>query len=279
MNESPDALPPNASAAFTRLFPKEKRSWRQGIPKPRLADLGHGTAGLEFRDGKVALHWAEDCPFEEISPGYLTIFVRQLARLCPGVEVAYRPGYGHPVVATLWLEPAPDESEEVWAEAIRATLPRLEAALSKQPEAAHDLSEDGPLGWSRQLPEVEVFPDQLHIIGSLADDFVKAQAELDEDALRYHQYRFVRRTKSFDIFQPDLPWIDCLRHDDFRGGFWDLVRVEQFTASQLVVLINVLHQGNVYNTALFDRARSSGLLTRICLRARELLKATPGWPY
>lgn len=279
MNESHDALPPNALAAFTRLFPKEQRSWRPGVPRPRLADLGHATAGLEFRTCKVALHLAENCPFEEISPGYLAIFVHRLSHLCPGVEVAYRTGYGHPIVATLWLEPAPDESEEVWADAIRSTLPRLEEALSRQPEAAHGLSEDGPLGWSRQLPEVEVFPDQLHIIGSLADDFVDANADLDEDALRFHQNRFVRRTRSFEILQPELPWIDCLRHEDLRAGFWDGVQVEQFSASQLVVLINVLHQGSVYNTTLFDRARSSGLLAKICLRARELLKATPGWPY
>ena len=39
---------------------------------------------------------------------------------------------------------------------------------------------------------------------------------------------------------------------------------------QLVVTLNAIYHGNLYNTTLINRACRSGLLTKISARAREL---------
>ena len=266
-------LPPAALAAYTRLYLKARQGGSHDVGIRHLADLGHERAALELQQGRVLLSLARDCPFGEISPAYLAIFVYRLAALCPEVGVAYSPGYYHPIVATLPLEVPAEAPESAWSAAIRATLSRLEAALDKQRDAARGLSDDGPGEDSRNWPEVAVTTEQLEVLGQLADDFAKAQSNHDHQALRLVEERLHRRLRSFGILKPERSWIGCLRLEELHSGFWSSVRGEQFSASQLIVTLNALYQGNWYNTTLVDHACCEGLLGRIAARARQL--ATP----
>jgi hypothetical protein len=81
-------------------------------------------------------------------------------------------------------------------------------------------------------------------------------------------HRYLRR---LSVLKLDQSWLHCLRLDELRSGFFDGVCAEHFTASQLVVTLNAIYDGNAYNTTLVNRACSSGLLTRLTARARELV--------
>jgi len=248
--------PPAALAAFTRLYPKPREGSPHGAGGRYLADLGHETAALELQQGRVVLSLARDCPFGEISPAYLAIFV-----------------YHHPIVATLPLEVPAEAPESAWSAAIQATVSRLEAALDKKQDAARGLSDDGLGEDSRNWPEVAVTTEQLEVLGQLADDFAKAQSNHDLHAIGLVEERLHRRLRSFGILKPERSWIGCLRLDELNSGFWSSVRVEQFSASQLVVTLNALYEGNRFNTTLVEDACCEGLLGRIAARARQL--ATP----
>ena len=264
-------LPPAALAAYTRLYPKERLEGSHGAGDRHLADLGLETAALELQQGRVVLSLARDCPFGEISPAYLAIFVYRLAALCPEVGVAYLPGYYHPIVATLPLEVPIEAPDEAWSAAIQATVSRLEAALNRQGGAARGLSDDGPGEDSRNWPEVAVTAEQLEVLGQLADDFAKAQSNYDHHAIGLVEERLHRRLRSFGILKPERSWIGCLRLEELHSGFWSSVRVEQFGASQLVVTLNALYEGNRYNTTLVEHACCEYLLGRIAARARQLV--------
>ena len=263
-------LPPAALAAYTRLYPKARSGGSHGAGIRHLADLGHKTAALELQQGRVVLSLARDCPFGEISPAYLAIFIYRLAALCAEVGVAYSPGYYHPIVASLPLEVPTEAPEAAWSAAIQATVSRLEAALDQQRDAARGLSNDGPGEDSRNWPEVAVTAEQLEVLGQLADDFAKAQSGHDHQALRLVEERLHRRLRSFGILKPERSWIGCLQLDELNSGFWSSVRVEQFSASQLVVTLNALYEGSRYNTTLVEDACCEGLLGRIAARARQL---------
>ena len=187
--------------------------------------------------------------------------------------MAYSPGYYHPIAATLPLEVPAEAPEAAWSVAIQATVSRLEAALDKQRDAARGLSDDGPGEDSRNWPEVAVTTEQLEVLGQLADDFAKAQSNHDLHAIGLVEERLHRRLRSFGILKPERSWIGCLRLDELNSGFWSSVRVEQFSASQLVVTLNALYEGNRFNTTLVEDACCEGLLGRIAARARQL--ATP----
>jgi hypothetical protein len=274
MNEPLDCLPPNVTTAFTQLYPKEQPRWSSRSQTLRIAEYEYQTVGLELIDGKVVLHLSQDCPFDEISPGYLAIFVHRLAELCPDVRVAYLPGYGHPIVATLPLAVQPDASAEACTAAIQSTIARLEEALDKQREAALVITEDSPARRINEWPEVEVTPEQLQRIAQPAADFAQAQQSGTIHQIRDQEERFLHLLRSHDILKLDQPWVHCLRLHELCSGFWDSVEVEQFTASQLVVTLNVIYQGNLYNTTLISRVCRSGLLTKITARAYELSKGS-----
>ena len=274
MNEPLDCLPPNVTTAFTELYPKEQPRWSSRSQTLRIAECEYQTAGLELIDGKVVLHLSQDCPFDEISPGYLAIFVHRLAELCPDVRVAYLPGYGHPIVVTLPLAVQPDASAEACTAAIQSTIVRLEEALDKQSEAALVITEDSPARRINEWPEVEVTPEQLQRIAQPAADFAQAQQSGTIHQIRDQEERLLHLLRSYDILKLDQLWVHCLHLYELRSGFWDGVRVEQFTASQLVVTLNVLYQGNLYNTTFVNAACATGLLTRITARAYELSKGS-----
>lgn len=273
MDESLPFLPHNAIAAFTRLYPHERPTRPPEKHRLRLADLFGSTVALELGYRKVLLRLSQDCPFEEISPAYLAIFVHRLSQLCPDVSVAYLEKYHHPIVATLPLSVGPEESPEAWASAIQSTVERLKGVLARQEEASRGIASDGPEPWTNRWPEVEVTTEQLAAIGELADDFARAQARGDSDELLFHEERLFRRVRTFGILKPERHWIPYLRLDELESGFWRGIRVNHFTASQLAVTLNVVYQGNRYNTTLVDRACTSGLFSGICGRARELAEA------
>ena len=270
MNEPLDCLPPNITTAFTELYPAERIPQRLRPPKLRQAKLDAGTVSVELLASGVVLRLSRDCPFGEISPGYLAIFVHRLAELCPDVKVAYLPGYYHPIVATLPLEEPSEDSVAGWTASIQSTIARIEEALDKQREAALVITEDSPARWSNEWPEVEVAPEQLRAIGQLATDFAQAQQAGTIHQIRDQEERLLHLLRSYDILKLDRPWVHFLHLYELRSGFWDGVEVEQFTASQLVVTLNVIYQGNLYNTTFVNAACATGLLAKITARAHEL---------
>jgi len=272
MNEPLDCLPPNIIKAFTELYPAERVPQRLRPPTLRQAKLEGGTVSVELLESGVVLRLSRDCPFGEISPGYLAIFVHRLAELCPDVKVAYLPGYYHPIVATLPLAAQPDASAEACTADIQSTIARLEEALDKQREAALVITEDSPARRTNEWPEVEVTPEQLQRIAQPAADFAQAQQSGTIHQIRDQEERLLHLLRSYDILKLDQPWVHCLRLNELCSGFWDSVKVEQFTASQLLVTLNAIYQGNLYNTTLISRACRSGLLTKITARAQELTK-------
>jgi hypothetical protein len=274
MNEPLDCLPPNIIKAFTELYPAERVPQRLRPPKLRQAKLEGGTVSVELLDSGVVLRLSRDCPFGEISPGYLAIFVHRLAELCPDVGVAYLPGYYHPIVATLPIEAPSEDSVAGWTIAIESTIARLEEALDKQREAALVITEDSPARRTNEWPEVEVTSEQLQQIGQLAADFAQAQQSGTIHQIRDQEERLLHLLRSYDILKPDRPWVHCLHLHELRSGFWSGVWVEQFTANQLIVTLNVLYQGNLYNTTFVNAACATGLLTRITARAYELSKGS-----
>ena len=270
MSEPLDFLPPNAIAAFTVLYPNEHRARRPEPHKLRLSDLSFATVALELFNGEIVLRLSGDCPFDEISPGYLAIFVHRLSELCPEVGVAYLPGYGHPIVATLNLGVPADASVDAWTAAIQSISARLEEALDKQREAALVITEDSPTRWTNEWPEVEVSPEQLSLIASYADGFAAASQTGELQQLWGVEEDFHRYLRRLSVLKLEQSWVHCLRLDELRSGFFDGIFIDRFTASQLVVTLNAIYHGNLYNTTLINRACRSGLLTKISARAREL---------
>jgi hypothetical protein len=270
MDDYFDFLPTSAIRAFTTLCPAERRARGSAPHKLRLAELDGATAALEVNSGEVILRLARDCPFGEISPAYLAIFVHRLSELCPDVGVAYLEGYHHPIVATSKLEVPADASAEAWTAAIQLTLVRLEGALSRQDEAARVIKGDSPFKWINVWPEVEVSPEQLALIGSFADRFAEASLSGELQQLWWVEEDLRRYLRRLSVLKPGQSWLHCLCLDELRSGFFDGVRVEHFTASQLVVTLNAVYDGNAYNKTLVNRACSSGLLARLTARAREL---------
>jgi hypothetical protein len=237
----------------------------------RLADYEYQTVGIELLDGKVVLRLSEDCPFDEIAPGYLALFVYHLAQLNPDVPVAYIPGYGHPIVATLPLEVPLDAPVDAWTSAIEATVPRLEEALSRQNVAADQFKKDDDFRWNSPLPDIEVTPEDLAEIGSLEAETVLGAERFGRVELDRQTDELISKLRTLRVIRPDRNWVRCLRHPDLNGGFFEGAYVELFTASQLVVTLNAIYDGNTYNTNLVQRACGEALFARIAARARELL--------
>jgi hypothetical protein len=237
----------------------------------RLADYDYETVGIELLAGKVVLRLSEDCPFEEIAPGYLALFVYHLAKLCPDVPVAYIPGHGHPIVATLPLEVPLDAPVEAWTSAIEATIPRLEEALARQYDAADQFKKDEEFRWNSPLPDVEVTPEDLAEIGRLEAETVLGPERLVREELDRQTIEVISRLRTLRVIRPDRNWVRCLRHPDLNGGFFEGAHVELFAASQLVVTLNAIYDGNTYNTTLVQRACGEALFARIAARARELI--------
>ncbi len=271
MHDSSSSLPPHALTAFTTLYPKERPSWQRRPQTLRLASYDYQTVGIELLAGKVVLRLSEDCPFEEIAPGYLALFVYHLAQLNPDVPVAYIPGYGHPIVATLPLELPLDAPAEDWTSAIEATIPRLEEALARQNDAADQFKRDDDFRWNSPLPDVEVTPEDLAEIGRLEAETVLGPERLVREELDRPAEELISKLRSLRVIRPDRNWVRYLRHHDLNGGFFEGAYVERFTAGQLVVTLNAIYDGNTYNTTLVHRACSSGLLSRLTARARELV--------
>lgn len=271
MNDSALSLPPDALKAFTSLYPKDRPSWQRRAQTLRLAAYEYQTVGIELLAFKVVLRLSRDCPFDEISPAYLAIFVRKLAELCPDVDVAYIPGYGHPIVATLPLEVPLDAPVTAWTSAIEATIPRLEEALCRQNDAADRLREDREFCRDSRWPEVLVTPDELLEISLLEPESALGREWFDRQEVDRASAELSTRLAGLKAIKPDPTWVRCLLLDDLHSGFWSGVSVEGFTASQLVVTLNAIHQGNLYNADLVDRAFRDRLFARISARARELL--------
>ncbi len=66
----------------------------------QLFDLDYETVGLEAAPEGVLFGLARDCPFEEIAPALLAVFLHQVQGLSPGVPVQHVAGYGHPMGRT-----------------------------------------------------------------------------------------------------------------------------------------------------------------------------------
>jgi len=273
MDQAPRELPPNALTAFRREYPAEQPVQADRAKSLRQGDCGDATITLEAVDEGVVLRLARDCPFDEICPAYLAIFVHRLTELCPDVAAAFRPGYGHPIVATLALELTYEASPEEWSAAMLSTHERLELALSKQGEATSSVrGEDLAEAWHLPWPEFEVSQDQLVGLGELP--FGLASDARDAAGARQTETSLLRRLQTLDLLRPEHPWVKVLHRQELHLGFWDGVEVSRFTAGELAGTLNAICQGNRYNTTLLRRAIGAGLIERITTRARGLAKGS-----
>lgn len=129
-------LPPAATAAFLAVaggtIDEAGLSRHAGLK----VDQDGQTVILEPAKGSYVLRLARDCPFDEISPAYLVMFVRRLCELCPGIDIAHRIQCGQPIVASEPLALSEQATQAEWQAAITTSMVMLEWALSRQGEAA-----------------------------------------------------------------------------------------------------------------------------------------------
>jgi len=269
MDQAPRELPPNALTAFRQEYPAERPIQAERAKSLRQGDCGDATITLESVDDGVVLRLARDCPFDEICPAYLAIFVHRLAELCPDVSPAFRPGYGHPIVATLTLELTHEASPDEWSAAMLSAHERLEAALARQGEATSCVrGEDRDETWHLPWPEFAISRQQLAGLGELSLGL--ASEARDAAVARLTELSLLRRLQALGLLRPEHPWVKVLHRHELHLGFWDGVEVGRFTASELTGTLNAICQGNRYNTTLLRGAIGAGLIERITARAREL---------
>ena len=269
MDQAPRELPPTALTAFRRSYPADQSGTTERAQSLRQSDCGDATITLEAVDDGVVLRLARDCPFDEICPAYLAIFVHRLAELCPEVAVAFRPGYGHPIVATLALELTHEDSPDEWSAAMLSAYERLEAALAKQEEATSCVrGEDRAETWHLPWPEFEISRQQLVGLGELSLGL--ASEARDNAVARPTEISLLRQLQALGLLRPEHAWVKVLHRHELHLGFWDGVEVSSFPAGELAATLNAICQGNRYNTTLLRRAIRAGLVERITVRAREL---------
>lgn len=236
----------------------------------QLFDLDYETVGLEAAPEGVLFGLARDCPFDEIAPGLLAIFVHQLQELTPDVSVQHVSGYGHPIVARLPVLLPQDASAESWAKAFAEVRPRLDAALRLQGEAAERFRQahEGSFNWD--WPEVEVTQEQLYRLAGLADDYAPSSASSLVEVPHPDLYKLEQLLRHYGVIDRRESWVKWLQLQDLDMGYWEAGLARGLNASQLVVLLRALFDGARYSPPLLERAYRVGLLESVFVRCREL---------
>jgi hypothetical protein len=277
MGPSLHQLPPAATAAFLAIAGGTVDEAELSRDAGLKVDQDWQTVILEPAKGSYVLRLARDCPFDEIAPAYLVLFVRRLSDLCPGIDIAHRIQCGHPIVASVSLALSQQASEDEWKTAITASLAMLEAALERQSEAAENFRlERGQFLYSEPWPTVDVSDLQLRGVAGFDQSF----RSILTDSKKHGQERLLQVLKlgrqleeyleASGLLQPDRDWTTVLFRDKLEMGFWDNVDFRDLSASQLVVVLNAVIQGGRYSETITRRAYSGPMILALLERAKEL---------
>lgn len=277
MNPPNHVLPPAAASALLELVWSLTTEVRLSRCDGLKVDQDWQTVILEPAKGSYALRLARDCPFDEIAPAYLVLFVRRLCELCPGIDIAHRIQCGHPIVASVPLALSEQASGDEWKGAIAASLAMLEAALERQSEAAEKFRlERGQFLFSEPWPTVDVSDRQLRGLAGFDQSF----RSILTDSKKYGQERLLQALElgrqleeyleASGLLHPDRDWTTVLFRDKLEMGFWDNVDFRDLSASQLVVVLNAVIQGGRYSETITRRAYSGPMILALLARAKEL---------
>ena len=277
MNPPNHVLPPAAASALLELVWSPTTEVRLSRSDGLMVDQDWQTVILEPAKGSFTLRLSRDCPFDEIAPAYLVLFVRRLSDLCPGIDIAHRIECGHPIVASVSLALSEQASEGEWKAAITASMAMLEAALERQSEAAENFRlERGQFLYSEPWPTVDVSELQLRGVAGFDQSF----RSILTDSKKHGQERLLqvlelgRQLEEYleasGLLQPDRDWTAVLFRDKLEMGFWDNVDFRDLSASQLVVVLNAVIQGGLYSETITRRAYSGPMILALLARAKEL---------
>ena len=235
------------------------------------------TLILEPAKGAYVLRLARDCPFDEISPAYLVLFVRRLSELCPGIDIAHRIQCGHPIVASVSLALSERATQAEWQAALAASLPMLEEALGRQSEAAERFHDERPrFEFDDPWPGVDVSNEQLRALGSFAETFRAGLADPNIDNLERLPLvqEFARRLEEHldasGLLHLERDWTSVLLRPELGMGFMDNIHFRAFDASQIVAVLNAVIQGGRYSETLPRRAFGGPMVLALLARAKEL---------
>jgi hypothetical protein len=277
MNHPHHVLPQAAAAALLEMTGAPSAEAGPSRAGGLKIDQGWQTVILEPEKGGWLLRLSRDCPFDEIAPAYLTVFVRNLSELCPGVDIAYRNQCGHPIVASLPLTLSSQATIAEWKAGMETAMDLLEGALTRQEQAAESLRFDRrEHRYATPWPVVAVNPEQLRGLARFAGLFEAAlgeprkdlQAKLPEILELGGQLEAYLRASG--LLQPEREWVGVLLRPELEMGFWDHIDCRHFDASQLVVVLNAIIQGGRYNEILPRRAYAGRMIPSILTRAKEL---------
>ena len=260
-------IPAGAIEALRAIHGEKTQRRRNGR---QLFDLDYETVGLELAPEGVLFGLAQDCPFDEIAPGLLAIFVHQLQELIPDVSVQHVAGYGHPIVARLPVGLPHDAPAEAWVKAFAELRPRLDQALRLQDEAVERFRQarEGSFNW--EWPEVEVTQEQLYRLAGLADAYAPSKAPSLDEVPYPDMIKLEQLLTHYGVIDRRESWVKWLQLRDLDMGYWEAGHPRGLNASQLVVLLRALFDGARYSPPLLDRAYRVGLLQAIFVRCRQL---------
>jgi len=277
MNPPNHVLPPAAASALLELVWSPTTEVRLSRYDGLMVDQDWQTVILEPAKGSFTLRLSRDCPFDEIAPAYLVLFVRRLSDLCPGIDIAHRIQCGHPIVASVSLAISEQASEGEWKAAITASLAMLEAALERQSEAAENFRlERGQFLYSEPWPTVDVSDLQLRGVAGFDQSFrsILTDSKKDGQERLLQVLELGRQLEEYleasGLLQPDRDWTAVLFRDKLEMGFWDNVDFRDLSASQLVVVLNAVIQGGLYSETITRRAYSGPMILALLARAKEL---------
>lgn len=260
-------IPAGAFEALRVIYGATAQQERDGR---LLFDLNYETVGLEAAPEGVLLGLARDCPFDEIAPALLPVFLHEVQELAPDVPVQYVTGYGHPIVARLPVSLPPDAPAEAWSKAFAEVLPRLDATLKLQREAVErfEQAREGSFDW--KWPDVVVTPEQIRQLAGLVDAYAPSKASGPRGIPSPELIKLEQLLTHYGIIDRRESWVKWLQLRDLDMGYWDDRLPQDLNASQLVVLLRALFDGARYSPSLLERAYRKGLLEAIFARCRQL---------
>ena len=270
-------LPPAATAAFLAVaggtVDEAGLSRHAGLK----VDQDWQTVILEPAKGSYVLRLARDCPFDEISPAYLVLFVRRLCELCPGIDIAHRIQCGHPIVASVPLALSELATQQEWQSAIATPMILLEGALRRQGEAAERLHDDRPrFDFSEPWPAVEVSVERLRALAVFAEAFEVRLSDPTIDSLermplvQEFGQRLEEHLTASGLLHRDRDWTAVLLRPELGMGYMDNIHFSQMDASQIIAILNAVIQGGRYSETLPRRAFGGPTVLALLARAKEL---------
>lgn len=260
--------PPSAAAALLAVAGGTLSDTERSRDGGLKVDQGSQTLILEPAKGTYVLRLARDCPFDEISPAYLVLFVHRLCALCPGIDIAHRIRCGHPIVASLPMALSAQATPAEWHAALAASLPLLEAALGRQSTAAESFHEDRPrMDISDPWPAVEVSRAQLKTLAG----FVESPGVRDDWASGQEQV--IRLREHLDVaglLDEGRDWTAVLLRPELGMGFLDELPGREMAAAQAVAILNAIVQGARHSETLPRRVFGGRLWPSLWSRIRVL---------